>query len=211
MADLLDDNDQVVTKGRFAEIINVSAGRVSQMIAAGQISGDALVGEGRAARIDVALAKEQLRRTIDPAQRFGANGIGTRLASAATSPAPGLREPSASDLVDEQIRQEKLRQIQLANERADEAAAARRGLYVEAAEARRETGRIAGRMLNLFEGGLADIASALAAKFELPQRDVLHLLRHEFRGLRQRAADQARAEASGLPHLVEDLSADDRD
>jgi hypothetical protein len=42
-------------------------------------------------------------------------------------------------------------------------------------------GVIATKMMAVMEGSLAELATAVSAKFEIPQRDVLPLLRSEFR------------------------------
>ena len=68
----------IVTKSAFASLIGVSAGRVSQFLSEKKIFGDALVGEGRCARIRVSVACQQLKRNLDISQRFG-NGITIRL------------------------------------------------------------------------------------------------------------------------------------
>jgi hypothetical protein len=57
--------EDVVTKGRFAVLAGVSQPRVSQWLAEGKISGDAIVGSGPKARIRVAVAQKQLRRNLD--------------------------------------------------------------------------------------------------------------------------------------------------
>jgi hypothetical protein len=64
----------VVTKTQFAARAGVTAGRVSQWLTAGQISGDAIVGNGHRARVHVARAVEQLKRNLDVVQHLGANG-----------------------------------------------------------------------------------------------------------------------------------------
>ncbi len=74
----------LVSKSAFAAIINVSPGRVSQFIAAGQISSAAIVGSGQRAKIDVDRAKADLRLTLDVAQRLG-NGIDTLIIDSALS------------------------------------------------------------------------------------------------------------------------------
>jgi len=51
----------LVSKSEFAAMINVSPGRVSQFIAAGQISQLAIVGSGQRAKIDAERAKADLR------------------------------------------------------------------------------------------------------------------------------------------------------
>src|SRR5260370_22583557 len=71
-------NADIVSKSQFATLTNVSCARVSQWVTEGKISGAALVGTGRRARIRVNGALEQLRRKIDVGQSLG-NGISTRL------------------------------------------------------------------------------------------------------------------------------------
>ena len=66
--------------------------------------------------------------------------------------------------------------------------------------------KIAGGALRVMEGGLADLATAISAKFEIPQRDVLHLLRQEFRKVRGRAHKSLLADLDKADELVEDLS-----
>lgn len=205
---------QIVRKSAFAELRGVSAGRVSQWIAEGKITGVALVGEGRSAQIDVAVATAQLRERLDVSQRFGLNGVSTRLgeeapsAPAAPSPAPPNDEPPAADSVEARIKAEKLRQTQLMTRRLEEEDRARRGVYVKADEARAEHARIAAEMLKTFDGALADFAAALAAKFAMPERDALHLLRAEFRRVRRRSAETYAAGAAAEAALVEDGARD---
>ncbi|TIX53684.1 MAG: hypothetical protein E5V25_30945 [Mesorhizobium sp.] len=54
-------------------------------------------------------------------------------------------------------------------------------------------------------GMLADFASALAAEFKLPQRDVLHLLRKIRTEKKAGAAERARRRAAALPEFVETI------
>lgn len=68
------------TKAEFATLCNVAPSRVSHWIRDGRINGAALVGTGRAARIDVAVAQKQLRGRLDAYQMLpGGNGAGTKL------------------------------------------------------------------------------------------------------------------------------------
>ena len=64
----------MVTKAEFAELMNVTRQRVSQWLSARQIDGEALVGEGRAAQINVEIARQQLSDRLSLSQRLGANG-----------------------------------------------------------------------------------------------------------------------------------------
>ncbi len=130
---------EVVTKGEFARLRGVTPGRVSQWIADGKIGPEAMEGEGRFARIRVAVATAQLKARLDIGQRFG-NGLSTDLTapvppearggeggagpapfaahgSSEAPPAQGaldglLSGAAAVDLFDVQIRKEKLVEIQ---------------------------------------------------------------------------------------------------
>lgn len=208
-----------VSKGEFAALIGVTPGRVSQYLAEGKISAKALQGVGRNAKIIVEQAKADLRLTLDVGQRLG-NGIETRLDAApiAAPPAAGVSAPTL-DLdasasagttpppriggLDEQIKQAKLEQIQRANRNAAKAEAESKGALTETEASRQAMTKVASSMLLVFEGGLTDFASAIAAEFKVPQRDVLHLLRREFRKVREAAAKQARKDAAEMPETIE--------
>ena len=196
---------EVVSKGQFAALRNVSPGRVSQWISEGKIKPDALVGEGRNAKINVAVATRQLRDALDVGQLAG-NGVGTRLdlrLPAQALPAAPAREPaSPGDPIADAIKQERLDQLRRANRREAEEEAARSGKYTDAAEASRQMGVIATKMMAVMEGSLAELATAVSARFEIPQRDVLHLLRSEFRKVRAAAAKTFRDMATDLPPVV---------
>jgi len=224
-------SDQVVTKGAFAALIGVSPGRVSQMIAEGKISPDALEGEGRNARIRVETARAQLRERTDLGQRFG-NGITTRLdgalpfaagaplavddpegaprpSSETAEPAPRPPSPPvvASDPLADRLRQIKLEKAERENQQELEEDLARRGIYVRTDQSRAALAGVAAAMLNVFEGSISDLAQALATEFEIPHRDLAHVLRREFRTLRIKAAAAARQRCDELPPLVVDDAA----
>lgn len=195
----------VVSKGQFARLANVSAGRVSQWIAEGKISGAALVGEGRAAQIRVSVAQQQLRTRIDVGQRFG-NGIDTNLSAPATSAPMASPPPAPTDPVEEKIKREKLREIEFKNREAAEKELTRRGVLMRSRDASEQMVGIASSMLTVFEGALPDFASTIASQFGVPHRDVLHALRREMRNVRQRAAQAARKKMEGLPaEIVDDV------
>ena len=92
----------VVSKAEFAELMNVSRQRVSQWLSARQIDGEALVGEGRTARINVEVARQQLSARLSVSQRLGANG--KALLNGGASP------------IDTDIKSARLRQLVLAND-----------------------------------------------------------------------------------------------
>ena len=118
-------------------------------------------------------------------------------------PAAPIREPAPSppgDPIADAIK--RLDQLRRANCREAEEEAARSGKYTDAAEAARQMGVIATRMMAVMEGSLAELATAVSARFEIPQRDVLHLLRSEFRKVRAAAAKAFRDLATDLPPVV---------
>lgn len=206
----------VLSKSEFARAINVTPGRVSQMIAEGKIGPEALEGEGRRAKIRVEVAKRLIAERTDIGQRFG-NGIGTLLGPANTDvphEPPAQREATpreASDPVAEAIKAERLRALQLANARAAEDRLAERGRYVRADQTKAAMTKMAAAILTVFEGGLADLASAIAAEHGLPHRDVLHRLRTEFREVRAKAAEAFRRDLANLPELLSDTTPDATD
>ena len=197
-----------VSKGEFAQIIGVSAGRISQYLTEGKITAAALVGTGRNAKINIERARADLRLTLDVSQRLG-NGIATRLdpdpSASAPIGAPGTGsagntiDPELPRGTDHEIKIQKLEQLRRANRNAAVAEARDSGLLMDTAAARAEMGRLASAMLDVFEGGINDMAMAVAAKFQLPQRDIKHLLRSAFRQVRETAAKQARDKGIDLP------------
>lgn len=198
----------VVSKGKFAELKNVSPGRVSQWIAEGKIGVDALVGDGRKARIRVSVANEHLRRKLDPIQSV-ANGLDTRLAAVAEPPQGETVAPPAGaraadiDPIEEQIKRERLEGIRRDNRKKAEDEGARAGRYVLADDVRQQMGRIVSEMESAFEGELGAFASAIAAEYQLSQRDVLHLLRAQRRVSRERTSAAYQQAAEKLPEMIE--------
>jgi len=195
-------------KSAFAARCNVTPGRVSQWISEGKITADALEGEGPRAKVRVDVALAQLNARIDVGQRFG-NGLKTRLRAplAPTKPAAQSEvtiEP-VDDGIDGQIKRAKLSEIEFRNREAAKKELASRGDYVRTQDVRSGYDQVAVGMVNVFEGALTDFAQAIAAEFQVPQRDVLHLLRREFRKVRETAAQSARRSAADLPGVVEDL------
>jgi hypothetical protein len=212
------NNTEVVAKADFARLVGVSRGRVSQWIAEGKISGDALDGSGRKARIRVGNAKAQLRRFIDIGQRLG-NGIDTRIDDAPSAPTTSIAatpttifppaEPvpplvPAEAAIEDRIKRERLEQLQRANRKLAEEEAARAGRYVLAADVAQQLGSALARQLAWVDGVLSELATAMTVKFGISQRDALYLLRTEFHACRARGSVQFKAQAESLPVLIED-------
>ncbi|ATN32894.1 hypothetical protein ACO34A_03645 [Rhizobium sp. ACO-34A] len=198
-----------VTKGEFAALIGVSPGRVSQYLTEGKITQAALVGSGRNAKIRVEQAKEDLRLTLDVSQRLG-NGIDTQIDAgsqsvidAGNAAGAGAPPPLQQSGIDYEIKQQKLEAARRANRNAAISEARDRGQLIDTDTARAEMSRVASAMMDVFDGGLTDMATAIAAEFQLPQRDVKHIMRREFRKLRETAAKQMKTKAISLPEYSE--------
>lgn len=198
-------SDIVLSKKDFAAQIGVDPSRVSQYLAEGKIFGDAIVGEGRHAQIREALAREQLRQTLDTDQRIGANAR----ARLDDEPPQGPSSPAQPSL-DDKLKRERLEQLELANERAREERSARAGTYINAEDARREMGRVATELLTIFESALAEFATAIAAQSNLTSRDAIHVLRTAWRSIRESASDREAARAGSLGALVRDAPEETR-
>lgn len=208
--------ESAVSKSEFARICNVSPGRVTQWISEGKISGAALVGHGRGAKIVVALAQRQVGARTDSGQAFG-NGLKTNLRAserreppASTAPAgiggEVLADPAASSLekLDTRIKQERLEALERANRKAAEDEAAAQGRYVSAAATKRQMTTVVAQTMRIFEGAIPEIASAIAAELKIEERDVIPVLNREFRKVREQASQTHRRLADETPPLLED-------
>lgn len=187
---------EIVSKGRFAELCNVSPGRVSQWISEGKLSGAAIVGTGRSAQIDVDLGKAQVKASRDVDQAHSGNGLATNLESVAR---PEL--PMAVTVTD-QIAEQRLELLKRQNREKETDEFVRNGQLVEVDDARRHAGQEVARAINRFEGALPEFANAIAAKFKVPARDVLHELKARWRTVRAAGAVEARERAEPMPERV---------
>lgn len=209
-----------MTKGAFAAHIGVSAGRISQYIAEGKIYGDALEGEGRAAKIRPAVAQRQLQKTLEPSQRFGANGqaalntpkrqsaMDLSGRSRSTMPPPPsfpdepdllIKDDVADKLAAERLRQQQIKTAQLEREEALEV-----GRYMLADDARRQTVKAVSEAFKVMELSIPTMAKAMAAEFGVPMHDAMHALLKAFRQSRLKASKDFAAAAAELPEHVED-------
>ena len=212
--------EKIVSKSEFARLINANPSRITEYIDKGKIGPDAIVGEGRTARIRVELAKAHLRVRLDSGQRLG-NGLGTKLAperaeptrlptsasivGGTSSPFDGLdADEVGDDALDAEIKREKLVQLQRANRKGAEDEAAAQGRFTETLAARRQMGIVAVQTMRVFEGAVPEMATTIASRFAIEERDVLQVLSDLFRTIRAQAAEKARISAEVLPRLVPD-------
>ncbi|MDE3830265.1 hypothetical protein LOF21_15010 [Sinorhizobium meliloti] len=204
---------ETMTKGAFAAHIGVSAGRISQYIAEGKIYGDALEGDGRTAKIRPAIARQQLQKTLEPSQRFGANGAAVLKPSAVQpnlqlAPSDGASAPpprlTFTDDVADQLAAERLRQQQITTARLEREEALEVGRYMRTDDARRQTVRAVSEAFKVMEQGIPEMAKAIAAQFGVPMHDATHALLKVFRDVRAKKAAGFRTAADEQPEHIED-------
>jgi len=193
-----------MSKSEFASHIGVSPGRITQYISAGIIGPDALVGEGRLARIDVERAKAQISKRRHVGQALG-NGIATRLVAGEQTETlrPDTVLPARDKDTAELIQLERLEQEKRKNRQATIDEARMLGQLVPVEDMQRAVASAAQKLVNTFTGMAPDIANAIAAKFGVPQRDVLHLVKQVISEKRAMAAQGERDTAEQMPETVE--------
>lgn len=213
-----------MTQADFARHMGVSRAAVSQWKSRDILRDDAFTQPGKKGKVIFSVAVDQVRRNRDIGQALG-NGIETRTSTdalpvpaVAAKPEPVTAQPdlSVSDVapvapvvpvadadakplvdnsVEGQLKQARLEQRLLANRIQASEEAVRQGKLVAAEDARKQMKSVARLTLQIFEGALPDLGAAISAKFDIPQRDVLHLLRAEFKKVRATAAMKERARA----------------
>lgn len=89
---------QIVTKTAFAALCNVKPPRVSQWLSEGRIKPESVVGTGRHAKINVAMAQADLRGSVDVAMArnddTGGTNLGERPNASARTPSDPVPEPA---------------------------------------------------------------------------------------------------------------------
>lgn len=209
----------------FARHMGVTRAAVSQWKKKDILRANAFTQPEKKGKVVVAVAVEQVRRNRDIGQALG-NGIGTRTSTDASSDdeqhedvsaeevqpdlpgadvAPVQIEPTAAapakpkvDTVEDQLKRAKLEQQLRTNRIQASEEAVRQGMLVAADDAREQLTRVANMMLQIFEGALPDLGAAISAQFDIPQRDVLHLLRAEFKKVRATAAAKEKVRADAV-------------
>ena len=114
----------------------------------------------------------------------------------AGGPAPQAREGEDAETVDARIKAEKLKQNEILTRKQEMEELTRHGKWMVAADVTCEMNRLSSEMIRIFEGCFPDLASAIAVKFQVSQREVLHLLRGEFRQAREQLVATRKAAAA---------------
>lgn len=191
------------TQAELARILGMSRQNLGKLLKRRIIGGKAITGEGRGLRIDVDLARRQVRSRRDVGQAI-TNGAKTRLGPAASRPPPDEEDETtdAGTDLDEAIKREKLIEIQGRNRKAAEDEAARSGRYTDATATSAAMTRMAAAMLSVMDGVLSDLAADAAARHQSNGRDELHAMRKAFISARTRMAADAAKAAAAVPRLV---------
>ena len=133
------------------------------------------------------------------------NGLATRLDFVPSEPqtTDEPERPQKRDDVAHQIQLERLEQEKRRNRREAIDEQERLGSLVPAGEVRAQMTRLAQQIDEANGAMLADFAAAIAARFEVPQRDVLHELRRVRTDKKAAEAERAKARAQSMPATVE--------
>ena len=150
------------------------------------------------------LAAVIAREFVSPSRRSSSAGIWIRYSSLVPTAALSSTERSTTTLSESGIKTERLRQLELSNAKAAAEAAARSGRYVLATDAKQEQGRVAARLMSVFEASLTEFANAIMGAPPATSRDALRTLRASWRAIRIRQAKASGEEAVALPPLLED-------
>ncbi len=201
-----------LTTTQLAEKLNLTKGRISQMVKSGHLDG-CYQGEGRNRRFDLAKAAERLKRNLDPGQMLG-NGAKTKkqLEAALTGSAEDPKHPAgASELPEKDISRYELARIENAEEdlrRKRRESAAAEGTMVLASEVQQQIGRIMAQEIAEFEAVMREAASVVADIHGLDAREIRQVLNDEWRKHRQLRRDELNAEAESADLSEAEKAAD---
>lgn len=185
----------VVTKAEFAKLVQRDPAFVSRAIASGKLVGDALVGEGRMARIRVAPALAQLGRALDLGQQLAqANPVLPDVGGDLVARAEGDGGDTSG------IHAGRARQVELRNRKLEadlqqqELDLRRRaGELVPAGDVAAALRRQLGPLVSTFDEVPAVVAKAVADAHGVPYSEVLITIKGALRQQRAAWAERARA------------------
>ncbi len=101
------------------------------------------------------------------------------------------------------ILREKRRQAEMTTARMERDERIADGVYMLTSEARAAKAKVATLILGAIEGGLSDAANAIAERFpDVGGRDVQYILGRWLRSVRERMAEQFKAEAAAHAALI---------
>lgn len=185
----------MLTTTKLAEELNLSKGRISQLVGEGRLDG-CYQGDGRARRFDLQKVATRLGKTLDPGQMMG-NGSQTKKAiekirrdGQGESEAPKRKtdtkadegDPDRYELARIQKAEEEARRLRRQNAEAE-------GHYVLASEASLQTRRQIGKEIAGFEQVLRDGARMIADQLGVDFKTARQILIEAWRTHRRERAD----------------------
>lgn len=216
----------IVDKGRFAQMIGRSPGRVSQLIAAGALDAALVDATGRTvprsdrkAKIHVQTARRLLGLILHPGQQMAQERpILPQAGNTPSDPPPSSAPPAILVSPPSEAEETALRYQRAKAEKAEQDAAkgradarAREGHWVVASEASAAFARQMKEFIGRVDGALPTLAEHLAQELSIDAREATVLLRAWWRAMRKGEADEARDAAAqhdvSLPEPAEDDAA----
>lgn len=197
-----------VTKSEFAAMRKVTPGRVSQWINEKKIHGEAIEGEGRNARINVARAYEQLDGNLDALQ-VAAQGKVPEQPSLPDTGAPPAAAAQAQPTEQQRINAARATQTEISAERALRDFEHEKGRYTIAETADQAWGKILGGLMGSLEENIETFATHVARSLGSSDfKAATAALRTSFREWRAARAELAKAEEAAADMYVADPARD---
>ena len=209
----MEKETELISQADFAKKMNVSRAAVSQWKLNNILGDEAFTKPGKKGKLIYAIATEHVRLRRDIGQSLG-NGIATKTTADSldqtttaqeavpdTIVSSGSSEASVpianlsvakTDTVEDRLKNAKLEEQLRRNRLQAMEEAVSQSRLMSASAVRADMTRIAGSMLQIFESALTDFSVSLAKQFDIPQRDVQHFLKNEFRKVRETAAMKQR-------------------
>lgn len=187
---------EIVTKTQFARLLGVNPAAVSNYIRRGRLTAPALRADGR---VDVAAARAQLGRTLDPVLSaiHRQPGIGHG--------APGAADWSPSGQASTQLLRARALTASVAAERSRRELMAERGKYMLTADVQAAWAKVMGDLVLQVEQSLTDLSIVLQQTGTAREKEIA--LRRWWRNQRLLGAEANRLAAASEPEFVEDGAA----
>ncbi|MFC4668347.1 hypothetical protein ACFO5X_07265 [Seohaeicola nanhaiensis] len=210
---------QGLTASQLADRLNLSKGRISQLVASGRLEG-CYSGDNRARRFDLKACADALSRKLDPGQLLG-NGAETKQRIAALQSsidedsdddAPPAREERKSDLLPStdpgryelariQKVEEEARRLRRANAEAE-------GTVVLASAVHRQVAQLIGQEVAEFETVLRDAARKIADRMGVDYRTARQIMIETWRDHRKVRTEKLTELGDAVQLTAEERGAD---
>lgn len=209
--------ERPISKADFARRLEIDRSNITRWIQEGKLHGAALVGDGRAQKIDARVALEQLGRSLDPLQR----AINGRADLDQDDDAPDFDLPKRDNVErvrndgrplgkTDELKLERIREARLKNEKLERESRAAAGIYVRADDVARALGEGLAGVVRQIEGGLPEISEDVAQAIRensgvtVEARVIEVALSNAWNRQRDRIARHGEAMLSALPETVTD-------